>query len=195
MITDCRPTVKKILKKMKGKCNETAMSYLCELVQSLSDTPGWLIDLGTYYGRSAMVLAMASLGDQQKRRIISIDNYQEGRNAQQEIGPDNPAPTFWQTHGMFKCRTRVHLVFGDTADVPPICQGEKIALVFVDGDHRREQLEKDILAWKPLIRVGGMMVFDDYGSQRWPDVQEVVDELMGDWTRLDCKGSVIAFRR
>jgi len=195
MITDCHKTVQKIVKSIEGKTNPTAMTYLCELVQSLADVPGMLIDLGTYYGRSAMVLVSASLGDQQRRRIVSIDNYQEGRNAKQDVGVDNPAPDFWRVYSNFKCRHRSYLICGDTADVPAVCQGEEIALVFVDADHTRDGLTRDIKAWKPLVRAGGIMAFDDYGSERWPDVKEVVDELMGDWTRLECKGSVIAFRR
>ena len=192
MITDCRQTVKKIMRQMDGKCGTTAMNYLCELVQEL-DVPGFLIDLGTYQGRSAMVMAMGSMGGGHARRIISIDNYQEGISAREpEAGGQ---PDFWQVQARFKCRGRVYLVMGDTAEVPAPVVGQDIALVFVDADHNRDGLTRDIETWKPLVRPGGLMVFDDYGSKSWPDVKPVVDELMGDWTRLELKGSVIAFRR
>jgi len=86
MQTDCAGTVRKICRKIPGKCGETAMLYLCELVQSL-DVAGWLIDLGTYEGRSAMVMAMGSVRDGYRRKIVTIDNYQEGPSAKDNEGP------------------------------------------------------------------------------------------------------------
>nr|NIV32599.1 hypothetical protein [Anaerolineae bacterium] len=150
--------------------------------------------LGTYQGRSAMVLAMGTMGDGQHRRIVSIDNYSEGTNAKEpERGGQ---PDFWDVQRKFKCRGRVYLVQGETNVIPAPVRGQDIAMVFVDGDHRREQLYKDIYAWKPLVVDGGIMAFDDYGSERWPDVKAVVDETMGDWTQMgEPRGSVIAFRR
>jgi len=193
MITDCGKTVKKLMQQVDGKCGATAMTYLCELAQSLSDVPGFFVDLGTYQGRSAMVLTLASMGDKQRRRIISIDNYLEGTSAREpEAGGQ---PDFWILQARFKCRGRVYLVMGDTAEVPPPVVGQEIALVFVDADHNRDGLTRDIETWKPLVRPGGLMAFDDYGSTNWPDVKPTVDELMSDWTRLEQKGSVIAFRR
>ncbi|NIV36788.1 MAG: hypothetical protein GWN58_47345, partial [Anaerolineae bacterium] len=117
----------------------------------------------------------------------SIDNYTNGTKGGQ--------PDFWTVKRRFKCRNRAHLVVGETDLIPPIVQGAQVALVFVNVDHRREQLDKDIAAWKPLVEPGGIMAFDGYGSDRWPDVQAVVDEAMGDWTRLDCTGNVQAFEK
>jgi len=192
MQTDCEKTVLKIMQRIPGKTNLDGMAYLCELVQEL-EAPGWFVDLGTYHGRSAMVLIQSSLGTRQGRKVITIDNYTEGPDAKD---PDaGSPPDFWAVKGRLKCRGRVQMVYGDVADVPVLCQGQPIALVFVDADHTRDGVLACIEAWKPLVSEGGIMAFDDYGSPRWPDVQPVVDEMMADWERLDCRGSVVAFRR
>lgn len=76
-----------------------------------------------------------------------------------------------------------------------IAAGQPIALVFVDGDHNGAGVQADIETWAPLVVPGGIMAFDDYGNDRWPEVKPVVDELMGGWEKLDVRGSVAAFRR
>ena len=194
METDCVRTVDKIMRKMPGKCSAPGMTFLCELARDL-DVPGWLIDLGTYQGRSAMVLIQGSLGSrgQHKRKIITIDNYTEGIDAKDPSAGD--PPDFWSVRARLKCRGRAHMVYGDVADVPMICQGQDIALVFVDADHTRDGVAACIETWAPLVVSGGLMVFDDYGNDRWPDVKPVVDELMAGWEKVGQVGSVAAFRK
>jgi MMP 1-O-methyltransferase len=53
--------------------------------------------------------------------------------------------------------------------------------VFVDGDHSKEGLTRDIEAWKPLVKKGGMMAFHDYEKDVWADVAVTVDTMMSDW--------------
>ena len=192
METDCRKTVDKIMRKMPGKCSAPGMVFLCELVNTL-DVPGWLIDLGTYQGRSAMVMIQGSLGTDHRRHVITIDNFSEGPDAKDPSAGD--PPDFWAVRQRLKCRGRAHMVYGDVADVPMICQGQDIALVFVDADHTRDGVTACIETWAPLVVSGGLMVFDDYGNDRWPDVKPVVDELMAGWEKVGQVGSVAAFRK
>ena len=195
MITDCERTVDKIMDRIPGKTTRPGLIYLCELVKdAIADVPGFIIELGTYWGRSAMVLAMGSVGDQHRRRIITIDNFSEGEDATKP--EQGGQPEFWDVQRRFKCNGRVYLVYGETDVVPRCVRGQEIAMVFVDGDHHGIQVERDLLTWKPLVSKGGIMAFDDYGSKRWPAVQKIVDKHMGDWTLLgEPRGSVIAFRR
>lgn len=71
---------------------------------------------------------------------------------------------------------------------------EPCHLVFVDGDHSAESVEKDILAWKPHVVKGGYMLFHDYERDVWPDVQQVVDRMMGDWEMVERANALIVFR-
>jgi len=167
-----------------GKTNAAGLAYLAQLVQTVP--PGWLVDLGTYQGRSAMLLHRAA----PNRMVVTIDNYQEGPDAKRKAGP-RPSPV--KVAKQFAGDLHVHLVKGDTAAVPGFVGN--VALVFVDGGHTPQALAADIAAWKPRVVPGGVMAFDDYGSARWPAVTMVVDAEMGDWQRLGVKGSVAAFRR
>lgn len=48
-------------------------------------------------------------------------------------------------------------------------EDESVDLVFVDGDHRFEAVEKDLAEWWPKIRSGGILVGDDY---KWDGVRK-----------------------
>ena len=48
-------------------------------------------------------------------------------------------------------------------------QDKSVDFVFVDGDHRFEAVERDLMDWWPKIRSGGLLVGDDFG---WDGVQK-----------------------
>ena len=179
--------IKKLASKLKkepgSKMQEAGLAYLGEL--GIQAPIGTFVDLGTYRGASAVMLACVSAtGD-----VYTVDNYHEGPDATKHQGPyPSPDDVRDLCSGL-----GVQVLIGDTAAVtwvkPPV------TLVFVDADHRRAGLERDIERWKPEVVVGGIMAFDDYGSARWPDVKPVVDEHFADWRRLGVKGGVAAFKR
>ena len=55
--------------------------------------------------------------------------------------------------------------------------GEQAGLVFIDGDHREEQVRIDIDAAMKILRPGGIIAGHDYTHTDWPGVKRVVDEL------------------
>lgn len=52
-------------------------------------------------------------------------------------------------------------------------------LVFVDGDHHQAAVMKDLAAWVPKIRNGGVVCGHDYGEPQWPGVKSAVLESVG----------------
>jgi hypothetical protein len=45
----------------------------------------------------------------------------------------------------------------------------------LDASHDCESVKRDIIAWYPKIKVGGILAGDDYG---WDTVRETVHELL-----------------
>ncbi len=56
-------------------------------------------------------------------------------------------------------------------------QDTKIRFLFIDGDHTKHGVEKDIDLFFPKLMPGSIIVFDDY-SQYYPEVVETVDKLV-----------------
>lgn len=70
---------------------------------------------------------------------------------------------FVQTTQHVKSRLIVHQGFSQ--DILPTLESQwknKLAFVFIDGDHRAEAVYKDSVGSFNLLQIGGYLVFDDY---------------------------------
>lgn len=55
--------------------------------------------------------------------------------------------------------------------------GLPISLLYIDGDHAKDAVVADFLAWRPHLASVATVVFDDYGVTYNPGVKEAVAEL------------------
>jgi len=51
-------------------------------------------------------------------------------------------------------------------------------LVFIDADHSYDSVKKDILAWLPKVKRGGVLCGHDYGNPEHGGVEKAVKELL-----------------
>ncbi len=70
----------------------------------------------------------------------------------------------------------------------------KVDMVFVDGDHTVKGITRDILAWKPKLKDGGIMVFHDYQHPNLPKYSPIVDSMMAGSEVIGEARYMIAFR-
>lgn len=66
-------------------------------------------------------------------------------------------------------------------------EGRQFDIVLIDGDHRYEEMMKDIDAWYPLVRCGGVLCGHDY-SKDHPGVSKAVKEVFGERHSVMVKG-------
>ena len=57
---------------------------------------------------------------------------------------------------------------------------ESVDLVFIDADHSEEWVRKDLTAWFPKVKQGGIVAGHDYGSHNHPGVKIAVDEFLAE---------------
>lgn len=70
--------------------------------------------------------------------------------------------------------------------------------LLIDGDHSYDGVARDFELYGPLVKPGGIVVFDDYGTDDWPAIQEYVDKEvrpLDDWVWLGSGWRTAAFRR
>jgi len=51
----------------------------------------------------------------------------------------------------------------------------KFDLIFIDGLHDEESVDRDIHLWTPKVRKGGIICGHDYQNRRFPGVKKAVD--------------------
>lgn len=147
---------------------------------------GVFVEVGTAYGG----LALAMLQAHPKLRVFTVDPFlggYDGRDAMSDLfkgfsekyGADK-FPALWaralafEAGSLYGCRYANYneLSHIGAAHFPP----RSIDAIFIDGDHTKEGVVKDITAWRGVLKMGKLMIFNDYQHGHWPGVVEAVNE-------------------
>lgn len=119
-----------------------------------------VVEIGTAAGWGAIALALAD----PSRRVTTFD------------------PTSWPTRERYVAlipagaRRRIEFVHALGVDGAEMFSGAA-DLVFIDGSHDRDATIAHMVAWRPLLSPGGVVVFHDYGAAAWPGVAEAIRAL------------------
>ena len=72
----------------------------------------------------------------------------------------------------------VNIIKGHSLEVVNRYENETIDFCFIDGSHEYEDVKKDILAYLPKVKKGGILAGHDY-DRIWQGVINAVDEILG----------------
>lgn len=117
-----------------------------------------VVELGTATGWTAITLAL----DDPERRVVSYDVVSRGPERYLELVPRD-------------VRDRIELVLASGSTGPR--DDQLVDLLYIDSSHEREQTMAEVRAWQPHLRVGALVLFDDYTHPDYPGVREAIEEL------------------
>lgn len=165
--------------------------YLFDEAMRVSRGAGRFLEVGSYLGASASVLAEAA-----RRKgggsgsVFCVDTWHndamgEGRRDTFDEFRENTAR--WQEY--------IVPLRGSSSDVPLPDNG-LFDLIFIDGDHSYAGARRDIERFAPRVGPGKLLVLHDY-SPRWPGVREAAGELLqtGGWFVRGLVGSLLSLER
>ena len=140
-----------LARRTKSLMHREEMDYLCQLAERAPDGDG--LEIGVYMGASLIAWGLTRRG---RGRVMGVDDwsYRDIPNLQT------------------KCKAALELanVSAELYDMTSAEANEHIpgllSFLFVDGDHTRKYIEEDICLWTFKVRVGGMIVFHDYGRHK-----------------------------
>jgi len=75
--------------------------------------------------------------------------------------------------------SRVHIMRADSLTASMQFSDRSLDFVYIDGDHSYKGCRRDILAWAPKIKVGGVMAGHDYYNRPPFAVRRAVAETCG----------------
>ena len=112
-------------------------------------------------------------------RMIAVDLWQtiekrdvEGSETYEKRPHEKVLANFIRhTQEHFPDRVTIHRM--DTVEAARHVPDGTLDFVFIDADHTYEGCKRDIEAWLPKVRSGGMISGHDYN---WPSVRQAVDE-------------------
>ncbi len=142
-------------------------------VAAVREHPGAIVEIGSYRGRSTVLLACAARTLGGGRVVHAIDPH-EGI-----VSPIAKAPPTWNT---FMANVKAAGVWNY---VDPICKKAEdvdwkspIAVLYIDGLHDYAHVSADHRKFSSFVPSGGSILFHDYGSDLYPDVARLVEEMV-----------------
>ena len=160
----------------QGWSDKTKLSVLYAIARQTSALEGEILEIGSAWGRSAILLGHAS-----SRQIWSIDPHTGGRAYLERGEVQDSFEVFKSNLARNGLVDRVRILKCTTDEVIEknlLPASLKFSMVFIDGLHTAKGVEVDFgLAYRRLVD-GGVLVFDDYFEDSIPDYTKMIDELM-----------------
>jgi predicted O-methyltransferase YrrM len=169
-----------------------------EAVRSVEPLPGWLLaddamkiyelarraggpilEIGTYRGKSTILIATALRDAGAEGPVVTLDVDREGlREAAEEAVRRGLEDRIVFAHGTSETLFRARPAFAP-------------AFVFLDGDHSRRGVARDLRALRDRVPAGGALLFHDFHDDRNADPSEpdygVTQAVASSWAVRDCE--------
>jgi hypothetical protein len=158
---------------IEGWMSENELRWLAKMSKDFEIS----VEFGSHCGRSTRAIA-----DNTKGVVYAVDPW-----TGQYMSDENIPSTILEGSRWYDfCRNMKDVI--DIGRVIPCraesrdfyLHGDRADFVFLDGDHRYDNVIEDIGLAKNLVKPGGIIAGHDYGHPGWPGVQRAVDELYGD---------------
>jgi hypothetical protein len=158
---------------------------------------GLLVEIGSFRGRSAIVMASA-LAD--GARLVAIDPHGGGDRGPQEITPE--AERGEADHDAFLSNIRAAGVESRIEHVRLMSSqaytavGDPVDVLYVDGAHRFGPAREDIVRWGERVRDGGTMLVHDSFSSIGVTLATLASVTFGSrWRYVGRTASLAEYRR
>lgn len=174
-VDELHPTMPETVREIPGWLRDEDVLKLYELA---SLTGGPILEIGSYQGKSSVVMATALRRRGRPGRMISLDIDPEALASARRTVRDRGLAD--------------HITFiqGSVRALVRAAPGLRPSLVFVDGDHSLAGVRRDLAILAPHVPDGGLLLFHDYLDERNEDPAEkhieVVRGVAESWVAADC---------
>jgi predicted O-methyltransferase YrrM len=141
------------------------------------------VEVGVYEGKSFSYLVVEALNAGKEFKMHAVDSF----TFHDEHKNKNILDVFIEN--MMPVDGKYEILIGQSWEAASAFEDKSLDFVFLDADHRAHNFRKDVLAWLPKIKPGGILAGHDYCDPRYydnehPGVAEVVHEQFGeDWDK------------
>jgi Methyltransferase domain len=158
-----------------------------EAVQHFPDGSRF-VEVGNFLGRSLCSLAeVAELGGKHYT-LVGVDTCQ-GSGVEGSRGRDYQGAAVAEARGTFAGMLHrniigcgydevISLIITNSITASGFFANRSLDWVHLDARHELQQVQADIRAWLPKVKVNGWLSGDDYDAVKWPGVVTAVRELL-----------------
>lgn len=146
-------------------------SFYEEIAKWIPDGGTW-VELGLAWGESFRWGVVACLNEGKNIRMVGVDAFPDAWHHN-----GTPMEQMFHNH-MEPLAGKYEVIRSASWDAAVNFPDASIDFVFVDADHVYESVKKDILAWLPKVKPGGIIAGHDYNKEH-PGVLQAVPEIFG----------------
>jgi beta-1,4-mannosyl-glycoprotein beta-1,4-N-acetylglucosaminyltransferase len=136
-----------------------------------------IAEIGTWKGRS--LCSVAQLIKDNNLEVVAIDGFygtpSEGKTTLL-VDTGNIQAILEANLNRFGIRDKTRVIKGDSAQSANLFPDKHFECVFIDADHSYEAVKKDLAAWWPKVKGGGILCGHDY---MWAGVRQALEEKFG----------------
>ncbi len=166
--------------KIPGMTSLKSGQFLYSLCYN-QELSGDVVEIGSWQGRSSAFLAQATK-DARNGNFFAIDHFKGnvGKEGFYKVGMDDLSDlkeNFLKNMKMIGLAENVTLLDMPNTEAIKELVDKKVRFLFIDGDHTKEGVKRDIELFFPLLQKDSIVVFDDY-SDHFPGLVEAVNSLI-----------------
>jgi len=154
---------------IEGGMNPIELEWLAEHASKCQR----VVEIGCLRGRSARAMADNMTGNSV---LYCVDHFKGSAEHGDAFSKDDKLyRTFLANMADHIANDRVRVFACDSLKAAKIVDAG-FDMVFIDASHDYDSVNSDILAWRPLLRSGGLLCGHDAGH---PPIEQVIRELFG----------------
>jgi hypothetical protein len=145
---------------------------------------GRIVEIGAWKGASTSYLAVEA--QHKKLRIDVIDTWagSHEHKGTSDIIEDSLFETF--IDNLRPIIKYINPIRADSVTASRMYDEESLDAVFIDADHEYESVKKDILAWMPKVKKGGILAGHDYSTAHGGVIRAVSELIDSPKIIKDC---------
>ena len=149
----------------------TFFSLYKDMAKSLPDG-ATAVEVGVYEGKSFAYLMVEMINSGKRFNVFAVDSFTfTGENGKSIL--DNFIENMNPVEGKYS------IIENQSWNAANKFEDGSIDFVFIDADHVYESVKRDILAWLPKVKKGGIIAGHDY-CELHSGVIQAVDEIFGE---------------
>jgi len=171
--------MKHFYEKIEGWASITEQGKLLETILPLLDNKKLVIaEIGVYQGRGTAMWNVELINKKMDYQYYAIDHFKGSEEHDKTI--DYYSITRGNLKPIFE---NLNIIRNDSLSEAENYIDSFFDIIYIDASHDYESVKKDISAWFPKLKVGGVFCGDDY-IVGWDGVIKAVDESFEKITKV-----------
>ena len=136
-----------------------------------ADPAGWIVEIGSWQGRSTIWLAAGAKAGR-GARVAAVDPH---RGTYLRDEDETTEPALRRNLARAGVDDQVDVIVA-TSESAAATWDRPVSLLWIDGDHEYESVRQDVLRWERHLLPDAIVALHD--TFMWPGPERVVDELL-----------------